>query len=74
METLHPEPEKVGGENKNAKNHSCVSVPQNQKKKLIVIVNEGLLTRKYWKNILEPKIIGQVFVFYEKYIFFVCIF
>ena len=47
METLHPEPEKVGGENKNAKNHSCVSVPQNQKKKLIVIVNEGLLTRKY---------------------------
>ena len=70
METLHPEPEKVGGENKNAKNHSCVSVPQNQKKKLIVIVNEGLLTRKYWKNILESKILGQVFRILRKvYIF-----
>ena len=32
---------------KTQKKHFCVSVPQNQKKKLVVIVNEGLLTRKY---------------------------
>ena len=55
---------------KKQKNHFCVSVPQNQKKKLVVIVNEGLLTRKYWKNILESKILGQVFRILRKvYIF-----
>ena len=58
--------EKIKTQNKSF----CVSVPQNQKKKLIVIVNEGLLTRKYWKNILESKILGQVFRILRKvYIF-----